>query len=367
MGVVAGPITPPSSLPAVLAPLRRFAAVLLPALVVGALVAGCGDDDSQAVTELLDKAFQTPIGSADVTFDIEVQLDGVDELQDPIQVNLTGPYESGGDKQIPSLDWDLTVSAQNQSFNANLTSTGDRAFIGFQGTDYEVSQATVAALNQTLAAGNKEGGRNLSDFGVNARDWVVDASDEGDEDVAGVETTHVSGKLDVSHVLEDLNTIVQEAAKLGGRIGQTAPPELSDEQKGQIEDVVEDPSFDAYVGKDDDRIHRLSADVDFGVPEDARDQVGGLEGGTVSFSIEFANVGSPQPITAPEDARPISELTQQLQGLLGGALGAPQTGGSGTAAPEPQTDAEKQKAYDECIKTDPSDESVKSFCEVLLQ
>jgi len=358
----------------VLAPLRRFAAVILSALLVGALVAGCGDDNNEEVTALLDKAFQTSIGSADVTLDIEVQLDGVDELQDPIKVNLTGPYASGGDKQIPSLDWDITVSAQNQSFNANLTSTGDRAFIGFQGTDYEVSQETVAQLNQALAAGaNKENGRNLGDFGVNAREWVVDASDEGDEDVAGVDTTHVSGKLDVSRVLEDLNTVVQEAAKLGGRVGQTAPPELTDDQKAQIEDVVEDPTFDAYVGKDDDRIHRLSADVDFEVPEESRDQAGGLEGGRVSFSIEFANVGSPQPITAPEDARPISELTQQLQGLLGGALGAPQTGGGGTTAPTPgtttppQTDAEKQKAYDECIKTDPSDASVKSFCQVLLQ
>ena len=353
-----------------LAPLRRLTAVLLPALLVGALVAGCGDDDSQEVTELLDKAFQTPIGSADLTLDIEVQLDGIDELQDPIEVNLTGPYESGGDKQIPSLDWDVTVSAQNQSFNANLTSTGDRAFIGFQGTDYEVSQETVAALNQTLAASaDKNEGRDLSDFGVNPREWVMDASDEGDEDVAGVETTHVSGKLDVSHLLDDLNTAVQEAAKLGGPVGQTAPPELTEDQKGQIEDVVQDPTFDAYVGKDDDRIHRLSADVDFEVPDDSRDQVGGLEGGRVSFSIEFANVGSPQPVTAPEDARPISELTQQLQGLLGGAIGAapPQTGGSGGTTAPPQTDAEKQKAYEECIKTDPSDESVKSFCEVLLQ
>jgi hypothetical protein len=355
----------------VLAPLRRFAAVVLPAILVGALVAGCGDDNSQEATELLDTAFQTPIESADVTLDIEVQLDGVDELQDPIEVKLAGPFESGGGKQIPSVDWDITVSAQNQSFNANLTSTGDRAFLGFQGTDYEVSQETVAQLNQALAASaDKKNGRSLSDFGVNPRDWITDASDEGDEDVADVETTHVSGKLDVSRVLEDLNTVVQEASKLGGQVGQTAPPELTDEQKQQIEDVVQDPTFDAYVGKDDDRIHRLSADVDFEVPEESQDQAGGLEGGRVSFSIEFANVGSPQPVTAPENARPISELTQQLQGLLGGALGTPPTGGSGTtttpSAP-PQTDAEKQKAYEECIKTDPNDESVKSFCEVLLQ
>jgi hypothetical protein len=155
----------------VLAPLRRFAAVLLPILLAGVLVAGCGDDDSQEVAELLDKAFQTPIGSADMTLDVEVQLEGIDELQDPIEVNLTGPYESGGDEQIPSVDWDVTVSAQNQSFNANVTSTGDRAFVGFQGTNYEVGQETVAALNQSLAAGTDDEGGSWTRATRVTRTW----------------------------------------------------------------------------------------------------------------------------------------------------------------------------------------------------
>ena len=341
--------------------------MLLPVLLAGTLLAGCGSDDSESVTALLDKAFKSPIGSADMTLDISVELDGVDELDGPIEIKFAGPYDSTEKGQIPSVDWDITVQAQNQSFNANLTSTGDRAFVGFQGTDYEVSQATVDALNRQLAASEDQEGRDLSDFGVTARDWIVDASEEGDEDVAGVETTHVSGKLDVTKVLDDLNTVVQEAAKLGGPVAQQAPPELTDEQKDQIEDVVDDPAFDAYVGKDDDTLHRLSADLEFDVPEDSRDQVGGLEGGTVSFSIEFANIGSAEPIEPPEDARPIAELTQQLQGLFGGALGAPQTGGGGTAEPAPQTDSEKQRAYEDCVKTNPNDEQVKAFCEVLLQ
>jgi hypothetical protein len=341
--------------------------MLLPVVLAGSLLAGCGSDDSESVTDLLDRAFQSSIGSADMTLEIEIELDGVDELEGPIEIKFTGPYDSTEKGQIPSVDWDITVQAQNQSFTANLTSTGDRAFVGFQGTDYEVSQATVDALNQQLAASEDKEGRDLSDFGVTARDWIVDADEEGDEDVAGVETTHVSGKLDVTKVLEDLNTVVAQAAELGGSVGQQAPPELTDEQKDQIEDVVDDPAFDAYVGKDDDTLHRLSADLEFEVPDESRDQVGGLEGGRISFSIEFANIGSAESIEAPEDARPIAELTQQLQGLLGGALGAPQTGGGSTAEPAPQTDSEKQKAYEDCVKTDPNDESVKAFCEVLLQ
>ena len=353
--------------------LRQAALLLLPALLAGALIAGCGDDDDKSVTELLNKAFESPIGSADIKLDIQVELDGVEELQDPIEISLTGPYDSTGDAEIPSVDWDITVQAQNQSFNANLTSTGDRAFIGFQGTDYEVDPNAVAELNKQVAASRKrEGGRDLSDFGVTARDWVTGASEEGDEDVAGVETTHVSGKLDVTKMLDDLNTVVEEASKLGGQVGGQAPPELTEEQQEQVEEVVRDPSFDAYVGKDDGKLHRLSADVEFEVPEDSREQVGGLEGGRVSFSIEFSNIGAAQPIEAPDDARPIDELTQQLQGLLGGALGgaAPQpeeaTPPSG-GAEAPQPDPEKRKAYEDCVKTDPSDESVRAFCEVLLQ
>jgi hypothetical protein len=342
--------------------------MLLSALLAGVLVAGCGGDDTKSVTDLLDRAFDTPIGSADMTLDIAVELDGVEELQDPIEVAVTGPYDSTEEGQIPRLDWEITAAAQGQSFNAALTSTGDRAFVGFQGTDYEVSRQTVAALNRQLAASEEaEGERDISDFGINAREWVVDAEEEGDEEVAGVETTHVSGGLDLARVLDDLNSAVEEASELGGQLGQQAPPALTEEQQEQIEEIVDDPRFDAYIGKDDDRLHRLSADLEFEVPEDEREATGGLEGGRVSFSIEFANVGSPQPIAAPEDARPISELTQQLQGLLGGALGTPQAGGGDTTAPPPQTESEKQEAYEECISTDPNDESVRAFCEVLLQ
>jgi hypothetical protein len=372
----------------VLAPLRRLFVPILALLLAGGLLAGCGggDDDSESVTALLDQAFKNPIGSADMKLDIEVAIDGVESLEDPVEIAFAGPYKSGGEGKIPSVDWDITVRAQNQSFNAGLVSTGDRAFVGFQGTDYEVDQASVARLNRQLARSQKRGGeRSLSDFGVTARDWVIDAKEEGDEEVAGVETTHVSGKLDVTRALEDLNKVVEQAAQLGGQAGNQAPPELTDEQKEQIEEIVEDPRFDAYVGNDDDKLRRLSADLEFEVPEDSRERLGGMEGGRISFTIEFANIGSEQPIQVPEDARPIAEFQQQLQGLLGGALGAPGAGAPEGEAPEgeapegsgeaedgagdgsAQTDPEKRKAYEDCLRTAPDDESVKAFCEVLLQ
>ena len=41
---------------------------------------------SESVADLLDTAFESEIGSADMTLDIEIELDGVDELQDPIEI-----------------------------------------------------------------------------------------------------------------------------------------------------------------------------------------------------------------------------------------------------------------------------------------
>ena len=336
------------------------------------LIAGCGggDGDSESVKDLLDKAFKSPIKTADVDLDVEIELRGIDQLEDPIELKLTGPYESGGGKQIPSVDWEITVGAQNQSFNAGLTSTGDRAFVSFQGTDYEVSQETVRQLNRGLAETNaRDDECDLSDFGVTPRDWLADAEDEGDADVADTETTHVSGALDVGRILADLNTVVSRASECGKQIAAQAPPQLSQEQRDSVENVLDDPRFDVYVGKDDDTIHRLSADLEFDVPEDARERLGGLEGGRLSFSIEFSSVGDEKDIAAPENARPIEELTSQLRGLLSGALGqaAPDAGGTGGGGSPAPGSPEQQKLYEDCVATNPDDPQTRAFCEVLLQ
>ena len=335
------------------------------------LIAGCGggDGDSESVKDLLDKAFKSPIKSADVDLDVELELEGIDEIEDPIELKLTGPYSSGDGKEIPSVDWEITVGAQNQSFNAGLTSTGDRAFIAFQGTDYEISQETVQTLNEGLAETNARDDKcDLSDFGVAARDWLVGAEDEGDADVADVETTHVSGALDVGRILTDLNEVVSRASECGEQIAAQAPPPLSEEQRQDVEDVLNDPRFDVYVGKDDDTIHRLSADLEFDVPEDARERLGGLEGGRLSFSIEFSNIGEEKAIAAPEAARPVEELTSQLRGLLSGALGqAPDAGGTGGGGAPAPSSPEQQKLYEDCVATNPDDPQTRAFCEVLLQ
>jgi hypothetical protein len=338
---------------------------------VAALLAACGGGSSTDVKNTLDTAFSTPIKSARINLDVTLKLDGVKDLNGPVKLSVQGPYQSGGSKSIPKVDWDIAASAAGQNFSAGFISTGDNAWVAFQGQNYAVGKAAIAQVNQQIkqASGNKKG---LSQFGIDARNWLKDAKDEGSEKVAGVDTKHVSAALDVSRFLEDVNQLVQKAG--GNLTGGSTTPQLTAAEKKQIEQVVKNPRFDVYVGKSDNVIRRLSADLSFDVPANQQAQLGGLKSGTLSFSIEFADVGRPQTITAPASAKPLSELTSQLGGL-GGLLGGSGSGsgsgssgsgssGSGSSGP---TAAALQK-YSQCLqKADPSKPAELQKCAALLK
>lgn len=352
--------------------MRRLLASLLVATAAAAGLASCGGDDDEAKA-LITRAFDKPIGSAVVTADVEVRIEGVQELSEPIRLRVTGPYRSGEDNTLPAFDWDVSFSGGDQTLTGGLVSTTDNFFVIFNEVAYESGEDAVRRANEQLAAereGREE--RSLSQFGVDPAEWLGDASEEGDEDVAGVPTTRVQAKVDVARMLDDLNTLIDRAGNVAG----PAPPKLTDEQKEQVADVVDNPVLDVYVGKEDEIIRRLSANIAFDVPEDSRDDVGGIEGGRISFSVQFADVGSQVRIEAPDDARPLAELAQQLGGLGGG--GAEQQGGAPPEAGAPEQGAPPQDGagaggdpfsrYSQCLReADPSDLTAIEACSALLQ
>jgi hypothetical protein len=172
----------------------------------------------------------------------------------------------------------------------------------------------------------------------------------------------VSAALDVSAFLNDVNQLVQRA---GGSLGASSTaPQLTDAQKRKIEEVVKNPRFDVYAGKTDNVIRRLSADLQFNVPSAQQAQLGGLKSGTLSFSIEFSDVGKPQTITAPTNAKPLSELTSKLGGLSGILGGSGSSGTSGSSGPS----AAAQSKYAQCLQNaDPSKPAELTKCNALLK
>jgi hypothetical protein len=342
---------------------------LLLILALGACtLASCsGSEDQTSVEDLLDTAFSNEIHSADLKIDAEIELKGL--LKDPIEIEAEGPFRTNEDK-LPSADIELRVGSGGggQTITSGVLTTGDRVFLKFQDVYYEQPAEQVRKTNEAIA--KRKGRQTLGQLGLDPRSWLAEAKDEGDAEVAGVDTHHVSGTLDVASLMRNINRFVRRSASALDSEAQATPP-LTAADIRELADAVKDPSFDVYVGKRDNLIRRVSGRIDFDIPEADQQDLGGLRGGTIKFSVELRNVNGNQQIEAPASSRKLSQLTKSLGGALG-ALGAgsvtpqepgPEQGGTGGS-----DDTEAFRAYEQCLdKARPEDTEQLQRCADLLK
>ncbi len=315
--------------------LTRFRAMLVLALALAAAltIAACGGDSGgdEDPQEVLDATFnneaQIDSGVFDVSFDLTAE--GGDN-EGTFQASLGGPFESGGDGAVPKFDItaeaDLDSSTQDFSGSAGLVSSGDSAFVNFQDTDYEVPaelfQQFQSSFEQAQAQSEQQGneGNFLSSIGVNPSDWLTDLSNEGNEDVEGTDTIHISGQADVPKLVEDIRTIAERVPQAAD---QVTPAQLS--QLDELTDIIKSAEFDIYTGADDDILRKLEANLEVDPPATS----GAPESVTVGFSVTISELNEPQEIAAPTGAQPLGDLLQQFGvdpsqlGALGAAAAAP--------------------------------------------
>jgi hypothetical protein len=330
--------------------------VSLVSLCAVLLVAGCGGTDNDpAAVSLVKNAFSKPIGSANVTVDFGANLEGSQQLKGPISVKLSGPYKSNGRGRLPSFDWNIAFTGGGLNFDGRLTSTGDNVFVGFQGQSYEIGKDVIARYNQALAqqAAQSPKPRSLREFGIDPSSWVKGAKDEGDATVAGVATKHVSASIDFDKLLNDLNSLIRRAGS--SVAGATPPAQLNAQQRKQFTDAIKSSSLDIYVGKADGKVRRVALSLELNVK---KAPPGGVKGGTLNLSVQFANVGQPVNISAPASAKPLSQLLGQL------GAGGLQGGSSQKKQPSPQS----IQAYSKCLdKAQTGDIAAMQRCNALLK
>jgi hypothetical protein len=358
-----------------------FVAVLLAFFALAG--AGCGGED---VHTLIEKTFSghndTQVKSGRLSLGLSIKAQGSPALTQPVDLKLSGPFQSLGQGKFPSFDFALDLNASGQRLNAGAVSTSSAGYLKLQGNAYELPAQAFSALQQAYKqaqAKSQSGGEktnpSLASLGVDPQKWLVDAKKEGDEDVAGTDTVHVSAKIDVPKLVADVNTVLQRARSRGLDQSGQLPPSITPAQQKQISDAIRGATFDFWTGKDDKVLRRLVINLDFSVPEPERAQAQGVTGGQVAFTLQLAELNKQQKIAAPANPRPFSELGSALGGLgLGGVLGGGAPGASAGGGPPspggapgggpPSSDA--SQAYLQCLQQAGGDVAKAQECARLL-
>jgi hypothetical protein len=346
--------------------MRLRPAVLFSLLLALALaLVACGGSDektasSNDVNELLTQTFtgSKKVDSGNLSLGLTLETTG-GELEEPVSVQLTGPFQSQGDGELPKFALDAAFDGAGQSLKAGATSTGERGFLSFQGTDYVLDPPVFKQFSAGFEEAQKQRGdenQSFASLGMDPRKWLTDPEIVGDANVGDADTTKITGGVDVAKLLDDVNTALAKAAALGlGAAGQV-PEKLTQEQRRKVIAAVKNPRVEIYTGKDDQVLRRMV--VDLGVD----DQRSGTRA-TVALDVSITDLNEDQDIAEPADAKPFSELLGQLGGLgLGGAAG----GGSSDPAPSGGGSSEELERYSQCITDAGEDVEKARKCSDLL-
>lgn len=296
-----------------------------------ALVAcGGGSSDPQTV---LDEATLQGVESADMQ--LTVGIDARGDEGGHLDVSLSGPFQSVSEAELPELDLALTAKGELGSekidFEGGFTLLGDRAFVAYEGTEYEVDPSTfnfVRELVKQRTGGEGKAGEvaacQEAVAGLAVSDFVDNLEDGGSADIGGTSTTEVSGELDVAGAVDAAIQLSEDPAcseqlRATGSVPSAAKLEKA---KGELEQAIKAAHVDVFVG-DDHIVRRISAQA---TVEPQGSSATGPESAEVDFDLTLEGVNEEQSISAPQSTKPLSALFVklginpiELLGLLQGA------------------------------------------------
>lgn len=318
--------------------MQRILRILLSlmALMAVAGLAACGGDEvseSTDVDKLLEETFtgEKKIDSGKFELTIKLDVQGSQQVQGPINLKLSGPFESQGKGKMPKLDIDASFEGAGQSLKAGVMSTGEKGFVNFNGTEYVVSDEIFKQFRDSYENAAKQGekeNQDLKSLGLNPRNWLTNAKNAGEEKVGDTDTVKITGDVDVGKLVEDINNALQKAGSLGLQGQAQLPTKLTEEQKEQIKKAIKDLKVEIFTGKEDTILRRMH--VSLGVSDPTGEEQGSA---AVDFDMKLLELNEGQEFSEPENPKPFEELIQSLGSLgLGGlgGLGGGSGGGSGS-------------------------------------
>jgi hypothetical protein len=363
---------------------RIFTLLATIALAAAALAAcgGGGDSDSSGggdAQQVLDTATLEGVKSG--TFDMSLAVKSDGDTSGDIDVTLSGPFQSKGAESLPEADFDITASGSGNGesidFDGGITLLSDRAFIAYEGTEYEVDPTTFGFVKSAFEQAQSEGGAEGAEATacteaatkLDVGSFVDNVSEDGDEDVEGTATTKVSGDLEPEAFVNAITTLAEDPACASQlEAAGSLPLDELEEAKDELKSAVKKAHVEIYVGNDDDIIRRVSGELSI-EPESSGESV------ELSFDVTLGAVNEEQTISAPADAEPLEGLFSKIgidpsalleagssEGGLGGLLEGLGGGAAEAESPnsteitpsegssDPEASIDDLKKFSECLE-----------------
>ncbi len=351
----------------------RILSVFIALIALTSAFAACGGGSSDDPQSVVDEATLQGIESGVINLAVDVDVQG--DKGGKFDVKLSGPFQSESGAELPELD--LAASAKGSLGGKDLnreggvTLLGSKAYVAYEGTEYEVDSTTFGFVKSLLK--QQGGGQNQSSeiaacqeaaSGLELADFVEGLKDEGSADVGGTSTTKISGDLDGPAAVEAVSELVDDPAcseqlEAAGPLPSAAELEKA---KSTVRDSIKSAHVDLYVG-DDHIVRRISAKATI---EPSKDSETGAKRVDLDLDLTLTGVNEEQTISAPGNARPLSDLFIKLGvnpiellgafqnsggvGGLGGLLeGLDSAGGGSSGGSGNSNSGGGKESYYECL------------------
>lgn len=362
----------------------RIFALLAALAAIAAIFSACGGSDksSEDPQKVIENASLEGVESADLDLSLDVKSEGKEGGN--IDVSLSGPFEAGSKGDLPQLAMTASakgeVKGENVDFEGGLTLLQDRAYVNYEGTEYEVDPTTFGFVKSGFEQAQQGGSEsNPADVGacqeaatgLKVGDFVTNLINDGSEDVDGTSTTKVSGNLNVGAAIDAIIKLTENPA-CSSQLEAAGPLPIGEleKAKGELTSAVKKAHVEVYVG-DDNIIRKLDAELTIEPKGTTKEKV------EVELELSLGGVNEEQDISAPAGAKPLEGLFQKLNvnpielleagssgegigNLLEGLIGDASSGGGGSSGGGSSSGgsgnsggsggADDQQAYLNCLK-----------------
>jgi len=373
---------------------KRTFALIAALAALTALLSACGGGgggSSEDPQKVIEQATFEGVESGTVDLTMNIKAEG--ENSGNMKIDLSGPFQSTGKESLPELAMQLKATGEadgeNVNFEGGLTVLGDRAYVGFEGKNYEVDPTTFGFVKSSIEKGEQEGEKESAGAertacqkaatSMNLEEFVDSLENEGGEEVDGVKTTKLSGDLNPKGAVDAIIRLMETPA-CSSQLEAAGPLPLEElkAMKGEITGAIKKAHADIYVGEDDHIVRRVAASMTV-EPKGTSEKV------EIQFDFTLGEVNEQQTIKAPPNAEPLEKLFGQLGinplellgmvegggsddlgGLLEGITGGEVSGGGESAEGAELPSVGQSKEFTECLSEAKSASDVQE-CATLME